>query len=36
MWAPITAFIILTGIMWKQNPGQFAPNSGVREKEEFI
>jgi hypothetical protein len=36
MWAPITAFIILTGIMWKQNPGQFAHGSGAREKEEAI
>jgi formate dehydrogenase iron-sulfur subunit len=36
MWAPITVFMILTGIMWKQNPGQFTNGSEGSEKEEVI
>jgi Fe-S-cluster-containing dehydrogenase component len=36
MWAPITTFIILTGIMWIQNPKQFTPSFGTLEKEEAI
>jgi hypothetical protein len=36
MWAPFTAYVILTGIMWKENPGQFAQGSGALEKKEAV
>jgi hypothetical protein len=36
MWAPVTTFIVLAGIMWKQNPGQFVHDSGDREKEDSV
>jgi len=36
MWAPVTLFTILAGVMWKMNPGQIISGPGAHAEEDQI